>query len=259
MAEYVNFYENLKEAHNRLLRTYVCYDGTPYCIIAITNHKPDGIFRVYLMPLKYQMSGSLANRWDYLRGSSPDHPTIGPQMDEWLIANPNEGVLRKHMNSPKFNKFRPYPLGMCNYNGRAYYLERHPLRQREQGLTPSMIVEKDVDLKLKYDEGPLDYVGLRAVPMRSEVFVDCVQANHPSSEDCLEAMNNPAITNEAVAFNRNFALVRGPLDMLFLAYKGDVVGAMPQRDFSRVDIGKQFTHTKEVIDELQLFSDIRVI
>jgi hypothetical protein len=51
-----------------------------------------------------------------------------------MAEHPAAGILRKQMNSPLFNKFRPYPLGMCNTKGqRAYYLERQPNRKTEQG------------------------------------------------------------------------------------------------------------------------------
>jgi hypothetical protein len=61
--------------------------------------------------------------------------------------NKGHPIIRKTMNSPKFNKFRPFPLGMCNSNGRCYFLERQPLRPKvEQGLIRSMVTEKQITL-----------------------------------------------------------------------------------------------------------------
>ena len=60
-----NFYENLKEAQMRLLRTVVTYDNEPYYVGAITNHMKDGIFRVYLLPL-----ATAAEHRKYIPGGS---------------------------------------------------------------------------------------------------------------------------------------------------------------------------------------------
>jgi hypothetical protein len=48
MATHPNTFETVKEAMMRLRRTVVVYDGQPFVVLCITNHKADGIFRIYL-------------------------------------------------------------------------------------------------------------------------------------------------------------------------------------------------------------------
>jgi hypothetical protein len=49
MQEHVNFYENIKEARMRLKGTIVLYEGIPYRVLAIADHKGP-VFRIYLNP-----------------------------------------------------------------------------------------------------------------------------------------------------------------------------------------------------------------
>lgn len=259
MAKYPNFYENLKEAHHRLLRTTVVYDDTPYSVVAITDHKKDNIFRVYLMPM--EKTHHTINLWDYLRAANPDNHNLGPYIDKWMDENPSEGVLRKHMNSPLFNKFRPFPLGMCNANGSVLFLERQPVRQKEQGLTPGMILETKVQVNKplfsKYGSSPNS--GLHNISINSKEFVSCVRGEYPSPMECLAGLKDPEVTNDGVAFDRNFAFLRGPIDTMFLAYKADVVGHMPHGDVSEVRLSKEHKYTKEVVEALNLFENINVM
>lgn len=251
MKEYPNFYENVKEALMRLRRTVVLYDGRPYVVLTITDHKGDGIFRIYLEPIGRSPDSS--------RGCPepeqypPEHPGTGPYMDIWMKDHPESGILRKQMNSPLFNKFRPYPLGMCNIKGSsAYYIERQPNRKTEQGLISSMLYETPVstDVQAKKRIGTIDVYG--------PAFRDCVIGDYPSAKECLAGLSDPSILNDAVAFSREFAFARGPIGMIFLAYKHDIIGVLPRGDFGCVRIGRDFCHTKEVVAELGLFQDIDV-
>jgi len=249
MTSLPNVYENIKEANTRLRSTIVLYDGEPYRIFMITNHKSDGIFRVYLDPLS---RGSAAQP-QIIRDAryfEPDDPTTGATLDKWLDATPNSGILRKMMNSPAFNRFRPFPLGMCNYRGRAVYLARQPVRHREQGLTNAMVVETAFNFS-----GDAYESGFNA-GFYSESFVSCVKGSHPSAHECITQLRDPDVTNESVAFHREFALLRGPIDTMFLAYKTDIVGMLPNGDFSELKLGRKFNHVREVVTELGLFSNI---
>jgi len=87
-------------------------------------------------------------------------------------------------------------------------------------------------------------------------FRDCIMGSHPSAQECVNNLKDPQILNEAAAFHRQFAFVRGPLDMLFLAYKADIVGVLPNRDLSVLRIGREFRHTREVIELLNTFDTI---
>lgn len=251
---HVNFYENLHEAQFRLMGTVVLYDSEPYYVFAICDHKKDGIFRVYMDPV------GAANHAvpDYGQFAS-EQPELGTYLDNWLDGNKNTPIIRKQMNSPLFNRFKPYPLGMCNYarpgSGWAgtVYLERQPQRRHEQGLTKasvySYIISSSV-LKRDAPKGGMD-VDITSPSMRS-----CILSEHPSAQECLKNLLDPKIENEAVAFHRQFALVRGPLDMIFLAYKTDLVGVLPKNDFDFVRLSRKFVHCREVVGELGLFGSV---
>lgn len=251
---HINFYENIKEANDRLNKTIIMYDGKPFYVIAITNHMKDNIFRVYMLPLGESLSKELSS--SSLAAYPPGHATLGPTIDAWLLANPTSAIVRKHMNSPLFNKFRPFPLGMCNQEGETFYLERQPQRpSMNQGLTKGMIEETHISLTpLSQRDGGRD--GPRYINTNGQAFVATIVGDYPSAAKCLDAFKKDEIANKAVAFNRTFALVKGPLNMLFLAYKQDIVGVLPQGDFSEVQINRDYKHCREAVEELKLFSKI---
>jgi hypothetical protein len=249
--ELPNVYENVKEAMLRLKRTVVCYDGEPYVVVAITNHKADGIFRIYLDPLA-KTSEQMSHGRPEPEQFPPEHSGLGAYMDEWMAVHPQAGILRKQMNSPLFNRFRPYPLGMCNTKGGGtYYIERQPNRRTEQGLLSAMLQETPINVS------PTSIPrGRMSVDIYGAAFKDCVMGKYPSAQECLVNLLDPEVVNEAAAFHREFALVRGPLSMLFLAYKHDIVGVLPKNDFSMVRLGRDHHHCKEVIENLGVFSAI---
>ena len=257
MVAHPNFYETIHETHMRLRGTIVLYAGEPYVVLCITNHRDDGIFRIYLEPI-----GNGEEMLSYHRKNPPpinhfssDDPALGVAMDEWMKTYPDTKIIRKMMNSPAFNKFRPYPLGMCNYDGRVLYLERQPQRKTEQGLTPSMVAFQRINLSIA-DNGKAQSRSGCMVDLYSASFRDCIMGVHPSAQECLDNLKNPEILNEAAAFHRQFALVRGPLGMIFLAYKTDIVGVLPNRDLTVLRLGREFGHTREVIELLHIFDTI---
>lgn len=263
MKEHLNFYECLKEAQDRLRGTVVMYQDKPHYVVAITDHKGDGVFRIYLDPVGSGQGKQRPNLGDY----NPANPGLGAYIDDWLDKNPKSGMLRKQMNSPHFNKYRPFPLGMCNYTSvgldkkvvwsGTYYLERQPARpSMNQGLTRAMICEHLVSASPVRDN-PKGMSGTQ-IDIMSPAFLSCVMGEHPSAKECLENLLDPAIENEAVAFHRDFALIRGPIDMLFLGYKADVVGVLPKNDFEYLRIGRKFRQCKEVVEELGLFANIQI-
>ena len=250
--DYPNFYENVEEARLRLLQTVVLYDGEPYYVRAITDHIDDGIFRMYIQPTDKVLTSDPRQV-----PPPPDQnlpavaPELGPQFDEYMKANPKSSILRKQMNSPLFNRFRPFPLGMCNVRGQyTYYVERQPNRHTKQGLIASMLYQSKISAasrgKSSYMEISMFYPELRA----------CILGEYPDANICLDKLKTGDVNRESVGFCRDFALVRGPIGMLFLAYKCDIVGALTKQDFSEIKIGKEFLHTKEAIAELNLFKNI---
>ncbi len=260
MVAHLNFYETIHETHMRLRGTVVLYDGEPYVVLCITNHRDDGIFRIYLEPIgngEHMLAYNNPNPPPTNQYSSDD-PVLGVAMDKWMEKYPDTKIIRKMMNSPAFNKFRPYPLGMCNYEDRVFYLERQPNRKTEQGLTHSMVVCQRINLDIM-DNGKARMGGGRngcMVDLYGPGFRDCIMGVHPSAQECLDNLKDPEIINEAAAFHRQFALVRGPLGMIFLAYKADIVGVLPNRDLSVLRLGREFSHTREVIELLRTFDTI---
>jgi len=255
MPDFPNFYENLKEASMRLRGTIVCYDGEPYRVVCITNHKSDGIFRAYLEPVKtheHIMSHCASTSAPYLK--YPDqHLELGPQMDKWLQSSDNKyGILRKHLNSPLFKKFRPFPLGMVNKKGEVIYIQRQPNRKVEQGLIQSMVNQHHVQLDTK----PGGRSNFFLDSLYNREFYNCVVGNYPDFDTCLSNLKDPEIANKSVAFDRHFALLRGPINMLFLAYKTDVIGYLTHKNKEEILLAKEFEYAKEVVQELEIFNKI---
>lgn len=251
---YPNFYENLKEAQMRLQQTVVLYDGSPYYVLAIDDHKSDGIFRIYMddigHPQGVAISRGLSIPFDCM---VPDGTTRGAMMDTWLEANPDKGVIRKQLNSPLFNKFRPFPLGMMNTKYSTLYVERQPQRHTQQGLTSSMLVAHPINLDAPE---PTPVKSKYGVELLSATFRSCVVGQYPSMEDCIQNLKDTKIANRSAAFHRQFALVRGPLETLFLAYKSDIIGVLPNKDKSVLHVGKNFHHLKEIVEEALPFGQI---
>lgn len=248
MATYKNFFETIEEALMRLKATVVMYDGKPYYIWTICNHKNDGVFRVYMSSIEDVNSGaSPPPLHQFPHGTSQ----LGAAMDSYVDGanSTNSKILRKKMDSPLFNKFRPFPLGMMNCAGQAVYVERTPNRPKtEQGLISNQLRATAVTAAMN----PGNY----NVQFWSTEFRDCIMGDYPTPNQSISGIVSDKNVNESVAFHRNFALVKGPIGTLFLAYKNDVVGLLPQQNFSSIKLGKEFTHLKEAIKELNLFSSI---
>ena len=246
MAEHKNFYENLEEALNRLRNTIVLYDNEPYYIWTITNHKGDGVFRVYMSKVA-DVSKGVPSALSIGHTSA----SLGPAMDQHVdgnAKNPAQPIFRKKMDSSYFNKFRPFPLGMMNLTGHAIYMERTPARPSMlQGLSHNMISAILIDAN----------GGSRtAVNPNCSEFHDCVVGDYPSPKEALEGVTSDKTKNSSIAFNREFALIRGPIDTVFIAYRGDVVGALLLGDFSVLRLGRKYKHLKEAVKDLNLFASV---
>lgn len=247
-ATYPNFYESIAEAHIRLLRTVVVYEGEPYKVLAVTDHKKDGIFRIYLWPTG--ITGA-RNYDDYpqVDDSNPTNTQLGEYLDKFIESKKDCKLIRKYMSAAGFNKFRPFPLGMVNYGDYAFYVERKPVRRTEQGLSQAMLKETKLQPVIQLDMR--NEIGSESAAMR-----DCILGKYPSPQEVVANLNNPACRNISVAFNRQCAIVRGPLETLYLAYKSEVVGLLPYNTLEQVVLGKNHRHLKEVISELGLFASV---
>lgn len=244
-VQHVNFYESLKEAQMRLNQTIVMYDNEPYFVICIDNHKSDGIFRVYMEPL-----GSPRGLTFSSSPYSANHPGI--DMDHFLDTYKDKTpIIRKQLNSPLFNKFRPFPLGMCDSNGSTYYCERAPVRGTYQGLNRDMLNSKLISLDTSKG-GP----GRYGPEMYSEDFRKTILGQYMSAQDALSHLVSNKVKNQSLSFHREFCFIKGPVGTLFLAYKTEVVGNVVNRDFSQLNLVKKYFYTQEVINELGVFDKI---
>lgn len=254
MKEYPNFYENIIEAGARLLGTVVLYEGLPYHIFAITDHIGDGIFRVYLFPVGLKTTEGIQKALSIASNMGHNHPYMGRELDKVLDDHPDCGVKRKYMNSSKFNKFRPFPLGMCNVKTQVYYMERQPIRpMMHQGLAKGAVFETLVTTGSRKDNPRRPS---SSIDMNSSEFRDCVLGDHYNPHAALNYLKDPAVLNDALAFHREFAFCRGPLNAIYLAYKSDIIGLVPNRSSDCVVLGEEFHYCKEVVDELNLFDRV---
>jgi len=245
-VQYPNFFETIKEARMRLESTIVAYEGVPYHCITVGDD--DGqFFDLYLDPIERGKSMAVATFSDIPIHwfDEPGEPSKSEKMREWLEKRPESGVFTKKANDPGFNKFRPFSLGMVNTNGLCLYTERAPTRNMQQGLTQQMIRQWAFDP----ERSPhINYL--------SPEFKDMVIGDYPTPQECLDAVMDERCANVHAAFNRNFAFAEGDAGFLFLAYKRDIVGLLPHGDMSKLVLSTEYSYTKEVIDELELFETI---
>jgi hypothetical protein len=254
MAEYPNFFETQKEADMRLQNTIVLYDKEPYYVLCCAEH-PDGIMRIYLDPLGDER-GLNIQRLSSIPHNTPNEKAAGgkdryERMDAFMEKYKKDcTIVRKYMNSPHFNKFRPFPLGMCNYGDTVYYLERNPIRRGEQGLTQNMIS----GIRVGLGKGGLG--GGCPVQTTSSYMKDCIVGKYPSAKECYEAVVDPDCENTEAAFSRDFAFVSGPMETVYLNYRGDTVGVL--HDMNNVRLSKKFVYVKEAVSDLRLFNNITI-
>jgi len=261
MASYLNFYETVQEANMRLRNTVVLYDKEPFFVLGVSNHiskgeeATKGEFRIYLTPFPYNQS-AMKNCPAF--NMPMDHPLFGPSMDNYLDQEEGKkaGVIRKKMSSNLFNQFRPFPLGFLNKKGELFYLERTPKRKTEQGLAAFMLAGGGVDFGIglstpTYNENfPRDL--FNSAEMR-----DTILGIYPSLDEILAKYNSDSIVNKGVAFARDYAIVRGPVETLFLAHKRNVVGILPERSRQTLILSKEFFFLKEQIEATKYFVNIK--
>lgn len=252
--EYKNFFQSVKEAAIRLNGTLVLYDGQPVELIVVSDHVGDGVIRAYIRPVGLNPAQRDERPQPTAMYNFPPHSSaLGNYMDEFIRKNPSSQIVRKRLDSPKFNKFRPFDLGMFWNPPDVYYVERQPNRITQQGLVDTMLVTRKVEL-LPHSDGLTPY--RQVIDMFGPEMKRCILGDHPSPYRCLEALLCNKYVNKVAAFHRSFALLKGPADTIFLVYKSDVVGVLPNGDFSSVRLSRQFSYTREAVGELGLFTSI---
>lgn len=251
--EYLNFYESLPEAKMRIEGTVVLYDSDPYYVLCVCeSHTDDGIFRVYLDPLPTGPGESMSHERFSIPYTWHDEPGMprSKKMAMWYDegGKSTTNVVRKKMNSPLFNRFRPFPLGMVYHHDIVTYTERKPCRYTQQGLIDSMLSFHAITAGLPSRAGKPS--------MLSYHLRNTIKGVYPTFEECQQALSDDKVSNTAAAFHRDFALVKGPLGLLYLAYKQDLVGFLPAGQGREVKLGAQFTHLREVVTEVGLTTTV---
>lgn len=243
MAKHENFFETLKEAQMRLVGSVVLYDKEPYYVLLVSDHRKDGIFRAYLDKCDQE-------KLTMSRIKVPYHSPA--EMDDWLEKNPNEGIIRKMCNSHLFNSFRPFPLGMVNKNGGVVYARRIPAKPNtQQGLTDNMLSRTPLSA-----EPNEIYKSGNSLTAHSQDLARTIKGDYPSIAECIKALNDPKIVNNGAAFHREFALIKGKVGVLYLAYKDEFIGYLPSGNTTQLILDKKFKHLKETVDELKIFYNI---
>lgn len=269
MVNHLNFYETIKEARMRLQDTIVVYDGEPCYVYYIADDRPDGVFRMYLCPFNHphgllHRQIALPSHYDYAHEEDEDgyqsstSSAYTKALDDYVAQYPDR-FLRKKMNSPKFNKFRPFPLGMVNYDGGAYYVTRTPTRHTQQGLTESGVTSQYISLKVsQFKSGPRS--SSPRVHIYSSGFRDCIVGEYPSYTDSIANLLDPEVLNESVAFSREFAAALGPCGLVFIWYKQDCVGYVKANSpHEALFLDNKFSYVKEAAEELGVFASVVVL
>ncbi len=213
--DHKNFYENLDEVTFRLNGSVVRYDGDPVYVQGCENHN-DGIIRLNISTI----------------------PLDG-----------TEKVTRKMINSPKFDKFRPIPLGNLNYvHGGALAvqrLERIPARTHTQGLTSRATSIQPVANSNNLLGTRIDF----NAAIRNEGFVEMCKNIYPTLDEFLKT----DITECAI--HADYTVVKsGNTGMSYIYHKFDKVGILSTR--REVLLFPKFGYLKEAMDATRLFSRV---
>lgn len=181
-------YDSADEANNRLAGTIVSYDGEPVYIRDAQNHA-DGCIRLSMIP----------------------HPFNG-------------SATRKRIDSPAFNKFRPIPLGFCNFftpggNRHVTWCERTSPRSRRQGLCSDNV--RMITLS-PGGSGGMRGIRLEGAFSGSDAFREMVTGQYPSFDLVLRTL----VPDSSIAVSREFALRRGKMNLVTLHHKLEEVGVV---------------------------------
>lgn len=227
MPDFPDYYENIDEAQFRLQGTVVTYDGKPCYIQNIQRHR-DGILRCYIV--------MLPNRID--RRYDDEFVEVVDDDDE---INPDiPQAIRKKITSPKFNRFRPFPMGFVNFfrdYPKAKYLTRIPGRRSKQGLYSETFKVDHIDTRMADRGGFNTYVS-------QPEFRDCVVGEYPTFEEAMDTLR----ADTAIAVNREFAIERDNLGLNYLYHRLDKVGIARGREVLLAD---KFSFLREGIIECQ--------
>lgn len=260
MVDYLNFYENADEVNRRLRGTVVLYDGKPYYVMTLAMASVDSIVRLYLEPLSsehrpllldnYKMKAltdkGISFPWQqYPHGSS----SMISAMETFTKQVPELGILRKKINSPSFNKFRPFPLGYSLQDGGyPVYVMRKPVRKGYQGFSSARAAVINLDAVDGYfNSGNFD--------INSPALYNAIVADWPTYHAAVGKMlQNPSQLGQP--FHRDLAIIRGPCDSFFLGHRYQIVGQITDLPTGSIRLAKSCQHLFETLSEMNIFQSI---
>jgi len=199
-------YETAEEIRARLEGSVVMYDGSPV-YIAKVDDAIDDIARVWISDLPY----------------------VG-----------GAKTTRKFLSSKKFD-LAPFKMGYFNYEGRAIFASRAPIRQYKQGLTSGT-------LTLQNTQGKGGEVGVSfARAIANQGFVDMIHNKYPDFKTAGDLLGDK--NTSSVAVSRTFAFViDNDIDALLLMHKFVRCGICLKGDKS-LRVPEKFHFLREEMEE----------
>lgn len=214
-------YESLEDASRRLKNTVVLYEGRPVLITDIQEGAGDSPYRVYADNLPTKRGGA---RFPAMEFDGEGRP----------VARKPDADMRKYISSRNFD-IAPFPMGYLNTPMGAYYCQRSPGRQQQQGLSSGTFSA------VNYSGAPLSWGGF----LSCDKVDDMVAGRYPTLREALR------IAAPSVAISRDFCIVRDELfdELCFIYHKNVKVGLVSD-DSVKLAKGKQYV--RESLLELGL-------
>jgi hypothetical protein len=145
-----------------------------------------------------------------------------PRARLYFCDDPSQKLVRKTLNSPKFNNFRTLPaLGFINLrDGGTVFVKRRVRTTRSHGLSPDNTVVSN----LSWNENGLATFraisGLTSIIFRDEGFANLQNKKYPSLSELLEKLP----LKSCGAFSPKFALVRDSTGIRLLYRNEELAG-----------------------------------
>lgn len=128
--------------------------------------------------------------------------------------------------------YRNLRLGYVNYQGEALYLRRQPTRRYKQGLNSENVVIPPMKPGKKASWGTLT---------KDAGVIDNLSGAYPTLPEAIRMLRSGK--HISVAFDRNFAVEKSNLDLIFLMYRGEETGYSERGE--RFILPEKFTHLRE--------------
>lgn len=209
-------YENIQEYGHRLRDSIVLYKGMPVYVRDISPVGNDG------------ESG------DFL------HVTELPGFKKSYFVRTKD---------PNLN-YKTFNFGYCNSKTHAIYITRMPVKKSKQGITkdclsiPNLTDMNFDGMELTGSGGPIPTGVVYDKLIRTKAFTDMVTNNYPALGYAYEMLMTGT---KGCAFHRNFALIRDPLELEVLLYKGERAASIAKFPYFKVPKAKYWL--RETMEE----------